>query len=503
MTDEKPSNARRADTIRANAAFRERLYTERGKIRKAAEEACKAADLPKLLRQLIAEIELWVDELKVETFNLFEDTGNGHFARDMMRDISTISLEPAYATLPFTLLPDARDLVEFTLGWPRAKALADRFEAFDGLREQFSQAVSDLARVWDHSPKVHLEEFMMIDRCRSNVKLEALDLCSYIENLANFAGRYDKASKTRDAFPGIQPTGPSCVLSSTKDDSYTKIAQQADAIINAHLRHVDADSLRAELHRLTITLQAAEDRWPGVATCFPPWVNLSQRVNESELYDAILPIIAAVARNEAIKVKTTEGALREVQTAEPAVASEPDYFFRQRGEGWQLRFAGHETQWLRPAIGYAYLRELLQFPNRTFSVSQLLVAVHGEKAVLPLGDGGKDLDLQAKKAYAIRLQELDEELEEAHEKNDIGMAEKLGTERTRLLEQVKQAGFRGTAKRSNSDLNNIRNSVCNAINRALVTIKKYEPAAFTHLKSSISTGFSVVYRPSNPTLWSF
>ena len=187
----------------------------------------------------------------------------------------------------------------------------------------------------------------------------------------------------------------------------------------------------------------------------------------------------------------------------PTEVSDPDYFFRQRGEGWQLRFAGHEPQWLKPAIGYAYLRELLQFPNRTFSVCQLLVAVHGEKAILPLGDGGKDFDATAKKAYAIRLQELDEELEEAQEMNDIGRAEKLGTERAQLLEHIRKSGFRGTAKRSDSDLNNIRNSVCNAINRALATIKKYEPSAFDHLKSAISTGFSVVYQPTESIPWSF
>jgi hypothetical protein len=185
-----------------------------------------------------------------------------------------------------------------------------------------------------------------------------------------------------------------------------------------------------------------------------------------------------------------------------SLASEPDYFLRQRGEGWQIRFAGHETQWLKPAIGYAYLRELLQYPNRRFSLCQLLVAVHGDMAVLPLGDGGKDFDSQAKKAYALRLQEIDQELDEAREMNDTGRSDKLGSERARLLEQVKQAGFRGSAKRSNSDLNNIRNSVCNAIKRALITIKKYEPAAFTHLKTSITTGFTVIYQPCESVPWS-
>lgn len=189
---------------------------------------------------------------------------------------------------------------------------------------------------------------------------------------------------------------------------------------------------------------------------------------------------------------------------EAAVPSDDHlYYLRQRGEGWQIRFDGHEALWLKPAIGYAYLRELLRFPNKRFTVSELLVAVHGEKAAIPLGDGGELADAEARRAYGQRLVELDDELQEARDDNDIGRQTLLQSDREKLVAQIKAAGFKTAAKRNNSDLNNIRNSVGNAIRRALRAIEKYEPSAFSHLKPSISLGFSVTYHPSNELPWSF
>jgi hypothetical protein len=70
-----------------------------------------------------------------------------------------------------------------------------------------------------------------------------------------------------------------------------------------------------------------------------------------------------------------------------------------------------------------------------------------------------------------------------------------------VLAQLKAAGFNRNAKRTNSDLNKIRNSVGNAIKRALVKIQKYEPAAFAHLRENLSLGFTVSYEPAQPPPW--
>ncbi|MEK6674496.1 MAG: hypothetical protein AABZ47_02450 [Planctomycetota bacterium] len=187
--------------------------------------------------------------------------------------------------------------------------------------------------------------------------------------------------------------------------------------------------------------------------------------------------------------------------AMPRWTDEP-YIFRQKGQGWQLRFAGHETLWFSPAVGHRYINELLRFTGKCFTLSELLVAVHGTQAQLPLGDGGELLDEQARIAYWQRLQELNEDIDEARKKNDISNLARHEAERDLVRAEMKKAWFRRKSKRSNSDLNRVRNSVCNAIRRAIRTIEAYEPDGAQHLTSSISLGFSVIYAPAEHLPWS-
>jgi 7-cyano-7-deazaguanine synthase in queuosine biosynthesis len=183
-------------------------------------------------------------------------------------------------------------------------------------------------------------------------------------------------------------------------------------------------------------------------------------------------------------------------------SSDELYVFRRRGDGWQLRFAGHELMWLRPLIGFCYIGELLRFPGKRFTLSGLLVAVHGCRADLPLGNGGELLDVQARVAYKQRLQELDEEIDESRKNNDPATLEKHEADRDRIRSEINKAWFRKRSKRGNSDLNRVRNSVCNAIRRAFQNIKEYEPDGAKHLTSSTSLGFSVIYNPAEPVPWS-
>jgi len=193
-------------------------------------------------------------------------------------------------------------------------------------------------------------------------------------------------------------------------------------------------------------------------------------------------------------IRVPQGPVRE--------SANDTYVLRQRGEGWQLRFAGHELMWFRPAIGFRYISELLRFPGKRFTLSELLVAVHGSRAELPLGDGEELLDGHARIAYTRRLQELNEEIEDARKNNDLGNLAKHEADRDRILSEMKKAWFRKRAKRSNSDLNRVRNSVCNAIRRAIRTVERYEPDGANHLTSSTSLGFSVIYNPADQVPWS-
>ena len=67
----------------------------------------------------------------------------------------------------------------------------------------------------------------------------------------------------------------------------------------------------------------------------------------------------------------------------PPAPSRPQYFLRKQGQKWELRFAGHEIVSLIPTVGIVYLWEVLRFPRKRFTVSDLVVSAHGERAALP------------------------------------------------------------------------------------------------------------------------
>lgn len=185
-----------------DVAFRKEIRRERSKIAKRVETARVSGNVPDILRLLIAELELWTRELKMETLTLFEDTDHGRDARRMMRNPpATLSISPGYIMCPFMVVQDARDVVELVVGESQANALANRFETFDGLRRQFGEAVSDLARVWDDAPNTHLEQLVTIDRHRSDLKLAAMDLCRYVDTLANLAAARDGGNGRANASP--------------------------------------------------------------------------------------------------------------------------------------------------------------------------------------------------------------------------------------------------------------------------------------------------------------
>jgi hypothetical protein len=198
------------------------------------------------------------------------------------------------------------------------------------------------------------------------------------------------------------------------------------------------------------------------------------------------------------------GAAVAPAAAVEAVRGDPDgdYVLRRRGDGWLFRFAGHELVWLKPMIGYCYICELLRFPGKRFTLSELLIVVHGSRAMLPLGDGAELLDGQARVAYKQRLSELDEEIEAMRANNDLGALEGLQAEREQVQSEIKKAWFRKRSKRGNSDLNRVRNSVSNAIRRAYQGIQAYEPDGAQHLSSTTSLGFNVIYNPAERLPWS-
>jgi tetratricopeptide (TPR) repeat protein len=201
--------------------------------------------------------------------------------------------------------------------------------------------------------------------------------------------------------------------------------------------------------------------------------------------------------------------------SKPAAASN---VFRQGGEYWTLAYEGRVFR-LKNAKGLHYIAFLLRHPSREFHAVELVTTV-GEHQAIPalsedqlaehhlkvggLGDAGVVLDAQAKAEYKRRLDELEEELEEAQRFNDPARAAKAQAEIDFLAEELAAAvGLGGRDRKAASAAERARLNVTKSIKAVLRKISKAHPALGHHLTTSIKTGTFCSYTPdpTHPIPW--
>lgn len=207
-------------------------------------------------------------------------------------------------------------------------------------------------------------------------------------------------------------------------------------------------------------------------------------------------------------------ALRERSSSEqPAMAA----VFRREGEFWTVAYAGQMFR-LRDVKGLRYIATLLASPGRDVHVLELVaggtgpaVDVRGARADLELvgsrlSDGGPLLDERAKTEYGRRLEQLDEELEEAGAWGDTERAARLEFEKDLLTRELGRAlGLQGRDRTFSSPEERARVNVTKAIRTAVRLIGKQSPALAAHLQASIQTGRFCSYNTPGaaPPNWSF
>ena len=199
-----------------------------------------------------------------------------------------------------------------------------------------------------------------------------------------------------------------------------------------------------------------------------------------------------------------------------AAATAPDRFARE-GEYWTVSFHG-STSRLKDSKGLRYIAHLLRNPDTEIHVLDLATQVEGGQASAvrggessgesleaeALGDAGNVLDEAAKAAYKRRLQDLQEELEEAQAFNDPERASRLEEERDALIQQLAGAvGLGGRDRKAASSAERARVSVTKTIKDALRKIAANDPALGSHLTSTLKTGTFCSYSPDPrvPTDW--
>ena len=214
----------------------------------------------------------------------------------------------------------------------------------------------------------------------------------------------------------------------------------------------------------------------------------------------------------ASSTKPTISAAADSSVAEPSAAetSAAESIFRQEGEYWTVAFEGQVSR-VKDVRGMHYLAQLLSHPSEEFHVlalagegqpqnvaagTQRSAAVENESFQQGFTDGGDVLDPEARGAYRKRMQELQAELEEAHEFNDLGRIERLQEELDFLSQELSLAvGLGGRARKTNSPADRARSAVSKSIRTALRRIAKSHPPLGDYLRHTVRTGMFCRYAP--------
>ena len=195
------------------------------------------------------------------------------------------------------------------------------------------------------------------------------------------------------------------------------------------------------------------------------------------------------------------------------------YFFRREGEYWSVRF-DRDAFRLKDSKGLRYLAQLLESPDREFLALDLATVGLGSgiernppgvlngrrepELRLSLGRTENILDPQAKEAYRRRLEEIQDELEEAERWGDSERAARARGEKDFLARELAAAiGLGGRDRRAPSDVERARVNVTKAIKAAMARVGEHSPALGHHLASTIRTGTYCSYIPDPrlPATW--
>lgn len=200
-----------------------------------------------------------------------------------------------------------------------------------------------------------------------------------------------------------------------------------------------------------------------------------------------------------------------------------DNYIRLKGQCWTTRYQGNEEKIYYPDIGFFHLQILLENPGTVFSVFELDVAVSrmtkneifasvsaGETPskegsnILGQSDSGPIHDADALQSYLIRLEEIEEELDEAHSNNDLSVSKTLIDEKAWISSELSKAkGTGGKMRNLGDEREKVRGRVGNAIRRVLKKMKQYDKPLFKHLKKPVlNLGYKISYVPRDGLTWS-
>lgn len=217
-------------------------------------------------------------------------------------------------------------------------------------------------------------------------------------------------------------------------------------------------------------------------------------------------------RRIASLISTAEAQAKVATRAEAGRMAEENSFLSE-GQYWSITFDGRVCR-VKDSKGIRYLHQLVKNPNVEIHVLDLFGVTDGaarssspsrdDALAMDGGDAGAVLDAEAKAQYRRRLEELAEEIEEAHSYNDPERAAKAEAEQDALVDQLATGvGLGGRDRRAASQSERARVNVTKALRSAIAIIGETRRSLGHHFQTTVRTGSFCSYNPdpSRPNPW--
>jgi tetratricopeptide (TPR) repeat protein len=318
------------------------------------------------------------------------------------------------------------------------------------------------------------------------------------EKLRPFASLHTSASGEVSAGPVSLALGRVAAFRGRIDEalSYLEAAEAAALEIGADLWRI-----RARVERAGVLLERDDDADRDAAATILDDCLASCRA---------LGLVALERRIGEIRARAEQ---KPVQPRRPPVGAGPsgvlEGTWRRDGEYWSIRY-GTAGFRLRDSKGVRYLAVLLSAPGREIHALELLGGATVDPSNIDVAGGpamddglhpdsvGGDavLDRRAIAAYRARIEDLQEEVDEAESYADPERAARAREELDLLVTELSRAmGLGGRPRSVISAGERARQSVTKAIQGTLRRVREHDSDLAAHLDRSIRTGAFCSYDP--------
>ena len=230
---------------------------------------------------------------------------------------------------------------------------------------------------------------------------------------------------------------------------------------------------------------------PGEALTWAVQVEPFRRIEDSQH----MPDILRDAGIADIDVWCALQSRSQVRVRPSEIARPDGNTFLRENDVWSISYHGTGAR-LVGLKGFYDISRLLAQPDEPLHCLELSGA--------PLSSSAPDqiLDEQARREYRRRIEELQQELEQAEADHDPARAEPARHELDTLIDELARAtGFHGRSRKMANAAERARSAVTWRIRSAIKKIRAAHPRLGQHLSNSIRTGNFCVYSPEIAIRW--